>query len=109
MMNSIKKTQDVTVSLTGVQAEVKIGRVAAKGVTRTGARRGNGKYECEALKGNEFNIDGHMMRKERIIDHQNDRYIEIVVNEDTGKTVRQIDESLSQHRGRGSAKSKKKT
>jgi len=107
VMSSDKKTKDVTVSLTGVQAVAKVGRLAAKGITR-GARRRKGKYEYEVLKGNEFNSAGHMMRKERIIDRQNDRYIENVIDEDTGETVRQIDEPLSQHMGRGSAKSKKK-
>jgi hypothetical protein len=104
-MNSGKKTNDVTVALTGVQGEVKVGRLAAKGISRTGARKGNKKFEREALIGNEFSSVGHMMRKERIIDRKNDRYTETVINEDTGEVVRQIDEPLSQHKGRGSAKS----
>ena len=106
-MSSDKKTKDVTVFVTGLQVVAKVGRVAAKGLTR-GMRRPKGKHEYEVLKGNEFNSDGHMMRIERIIDRQNDRYTETVIDEDTGETVRQIDEPLSQHMGRGSAKSKKK-
>ena len=101
------KTKDVTVELPYVQAEGKARSVAAKGTTRLGARKGRRKYEYEALQGNEFNSDGRMMRKERIIDRRNDRYRETVVDEDSGEVVRQIDESLSEHRNRGSASFKK--
>ena len=106
-MSSRKKTKDVKVFVRGVVAETKVGRVASKGISR-GPKRGRGKYEYEILKGDEFNSEGRIMQKERIVDHQNDRYMETVIDAETGEIVRKIDEPLSKHVGRGSARSKGK-
>ena len=42
----------------------------------------------------------------REIDRQNNRYKEVIVNSQTGEVVRHVDEPLTDHRGRGSAKPK---
>jgi hypothetical protein len=47
------------------------------------------------------------MKLRRIIDRRNNRYQELVVDPQTGETVREVDEPLSEHRGHGSAKPKK--
>lgn len=44
------------------------------------------------------------MSKEREIDHDNDRYRELVVEEGTGIVLHEVEESLSEHFGHGSAK-----
>ncbi len=48
---------------------------------------------------------GDFVQKERLIDRKNDRYREKIVT-DSGDTIRNVDESLSKHKGRGSAKFK---
>ena len=47
---------------------------------------------------------GRFVDYERIIDRQNDRYYERIVDPETGEVLREIDEPLSEHIGRGSAK-----
>lgn len=44
---------------------------------------------------------------ERLIDKDNDLYIEKITNMETGEIVREVTEPLSLHQGRGSAKHKK--
>lgn len=56
------------------------------------------------LRGHEFRSVGPLMQKEWIFDRKNDRYKELVINTDTGKTVRNVDELLSEHIDHGSAK-----
>ena len=46
--------------------------------------------------------DGDLARVFRVVDRANDRYRETVKRDSV--TVRQVDEPLSEHRGRGSAK-----
>lgn len=107
-MEHRRKSKDVTVQLVGVSAKGEVGRVAAKGHTRTGEKR-RGKYDHEALIGHEFNVEGNLMHKERIIDRKNNVYRERVVNTDTDEVVRDIEEPLSEHINHGSAKHKKQT
>jgi hypothetical protein len=102
-MVSRKKTKNVTVQLVGVSAKVEVGRIAAKGVSRTGGKS-KGKYAHEALRGHEFNVAGNLMRKERIFDRKNNFYKELVVNADTGEIVLDVEQPLSDHTGHGSAK-----
>lgn len=52
--------------------------------------------------------DGRWMRKDRVIDKDNDRYMERVVDPTTGSAVHHCEERLSQHVGHGSAKTPKK-
>ncbi len=51
--------------------------------------------------------DGKWMQKKRVLDRDNDRYIEVVVDPETGKIVHKNDEPLSKHVGHGTAKFKK--
>ena len=39
----------------------------------------------------------------RVIDRQNNRYRENIINSETGDVIRSVDEPLTEHRGRGSA------
>lgn len=48
--------------------------------------------------------DGRWMNKERLIDRNNNRYIETVTDPITGEVLHQCDEPLSDHWGHGSAK-----
>ena len=108
IMVSRKNSQNVTVQLVGQSVKAEIGRVAAKAVSRTGEKT-RGKYDHEALRGHEFNVEGNLMQKERIIDRKNNSYKELVVNIDTGEVVRDVEHPLSEHIGYGSAKHEKKT
>ena len=103
MEHSSAPRKDALVMLEGASAKTKAGRVAARGVARTGRKR-RGKYEHEALRGYEFNVSGHLMKKERLLDRKNNLYIERIVDMDTGEVVRDIQEPLSDHRRRGAAK-----
>lgn len=47
---------------------------------------------------------GRWMRRSRVVDRENDRYTETVVDPKTGEMVHHCDEPLSEHRGHGSAK-----
>jgi hypothetical protein len=100
--------KDAVVLLKGVSARAEATRVAAKGVSRTGGKT-RGKYHHEALRGHEFNVKGHLMKKERIVDRKANYYKELVVNVDTGEVVRDVEHPLSEHTGRGSAKHPKQT
>lgn len=50
--------------------------------------------------------DGKWMKKDRIIDREKNRYIEKVVDPETGEVVHHCDEPLTEHYGHGSAKPK---
>ena len=50
--------------------------------------------------------DGKWMKKRRHIDKDKDEYFEQVVDSETGETVHECRESLSEHTGHGSAKKK---
>lgn len=46
---------------------------------------------------------GEWNHLERDIDRENDRYRERIINPRTGEVIREVDEPLSEHRGRGAA------
>lgn len=48
-----------------------------------------------------------VVHKTRVIDRDNDRYSEAVIDYDSGEIIHHSDEPLSQHRNHGSAKLKK--
>jgi len=74
---------------------------------RVKARRGEPgqvKPFREMVVGDELHRDsGERRRVERIIDHENDWYSERITDE-AGRVVRQVEEPLSDHQERGSAK-----
>lgn len=49
---------------------------------------------------------GRYVDKERVLDKENDHYLETVVDPVTGDVLRHCEEPLSVHQGRGSAKSR---
>ena len=97
----------MTVALSGQESRVEHGRLLAKAKSRFSPRR-KGRHEREELRGSEYSVDGEVMLKVRIIDRTNDRYLETVTNERTGEIVRHIEEPLSRHTNRGTARKAKK-
>jgi hypothetical protein len=62
----------------------------------------------EVKSGDDFHRDtGTFNDLERIIDRRNDRYHERIVDKETGAVIREVNEPLSDHVGRGLAKPKK--
>jgi hypothetical protein len=49
---------------------------------------------------------GKWSKLTRVINRRGDRYVEKIVDEETGEVLREVDEPLSKHRDRGSAKPK---
>jgi hypothetical protein len=69
-----------------------------------------GKTLAEGLSGDDLHRkSGKWMKKERLINRAEDRYKEVITDPETGGVVHHCDEPLSQHRGHGSAKKKKKS
>ena len=66
---------------------------------------GKGHIRIEQQAGEElYRASGKWFQKERIIDRENDRYVERYTDTETGVVTRHCDEPLSQHVGHGSAK-----
>ena len=107
-MKHPKPSNNQVVKLTGVEASAKASRVAGKSRTRSGDKR-KGRYDLEIIKGEEFNVSGDLMNKERIIDRKNNYYKEKISHADTGEIVRDIEELLTEHIGRGHERHKKNT
>ena len=83
--------------------------VASKELVTLTGRSGPGKkgIRFELIQGDELTYaTGLWATKRRLVDKENDRYQERVVEQGTGKVLRDIDEPLSAHRGRGSARHK---
>ena len=106
-MESIKEPINITACVVGVSAKPEIGRVAPRMDSKSGNRRRKGKSDREERRGFEFNKDGHLMSIVRIIDRKENSYKELVINTDTGNIDRDVEEALSGHTGRGSAKSRR--
>ena len=70
--------------------------------------RQRGKKLGEVTSKPDFYHDAQEWRHiNRVIDRENDRYQEVIKGPD-GKVIRQVDEPLSKHTKRGSAKRKKR-
>ena len=50
---------------------------------------------------------GKSVERKMLVDRQNDRYMEVVTEYETGVVVHHCDEKLSEHTGHGSAKKTK--
>lgn len=105
-MKSDDRRKNITVEVRGVSAKTEVGQVAASGVSRYG-KKTRGKYDKEVLSGYEFSSTGRLMHKERVIDRKNDFYKELVIDTNTSEIVRSVEQPLSEHTGRGSAKDRK--
>lgn len=67
---------------------------------------GKGKPFQEEKIGDDYWRKGsRWMSLRRLIDRRRNRYVERIADPETGEVVRDVDEPLSEHRGRGSAKS----
>ncbi|WP_411387076.1 hypothetical protein [Pseudomonas sp. MPB03] len=68
---------------------------------------GKKKLRFHLKSGQELSVRlGRYVNKERVLDKDNDRYLETVTDPLTGEVLRHCDEPLSEHQGRGSAKFK---
>ncbi|MCY4351714.1 MAG: zinc ribbon domain-containing protein [Gemmatimonadetes bacterium] len=66
---------------------------------------GKSKIRYERLSGDDLHRkSGKWNKKERIIDRENDRYMEKFIDPETGGVIHHCDEPLSEHQGHGSAK-----
>jgi hypothetical protein len=54
-----------------------------------------------------FQLTGKMHRVIRLISRITNEYYERIIDKETGETVREVREPLTEHRGRGSAKKKR--
>ena len=74
-----------------------------------GRHAGGGKPYIEAVSGDDLHRKSvKWMKLERTIDRENDKYHEIVTDPSTGEIVHECKEPLSEHRGHGAAKAKKR-
>ena len=71
-------------------------------------RAGKTKPFREVVSGDDLRKeDRKWMDKRRVIDREADAYDEVVVDPQTGKTIHECHEALSEHRGHGSAKTRR--
>ena len=66
-------------------------------------------FQREHFNGHQPNSAGKLMRKERLIDKNANIYYEHVSDPETGEVLRHEHGALDEHRGHGSAKTKKST
>ena len=100
-------SQDVAISLTGLEMTTASGRLAESAVhrgPRVKGTSGRTRHAYETFHGHQFNAHGRLMRKTQILHRVDDRYFESVVDDETGEVVWHVDERLSAHVGHGSAK-----
>jgi hypothetical protein len=68
-------------------------------------RQGGDKPSLEGKTGDDLHRKtGKWMKKEQVVDRENDQYKEVVTDPESGKEVHRCEEPLSQHRDHGSAK-----
>jgi hypothetical protein len=78
---------------------------ALKGKLSDPRKTGKRKVRGEFRTGDDLHRQTNQWNKvDRDIDRENDRYRETITDGKTGKVIRSVDEPLSSHRGRGSAK-----
>ncbi len=72
------------------------------------ARHGTGgRPFYETKSGADFHrATGQWMQRDLVVDRENDRYVERVVDPETGEIIHVCEEPLSKHRGHGTAKTK---
>jgi hypothetical protein len=68
-------------------------------------RQGKGRPFQEQIAGEDLHRGtGRWYQKRRVIDRENDRYVEHISDPATGEIIRDVDERLTEHRDHGSAK-----
>lgn len=98
-----KSKNDRTVKLKGEKMQAGQSPLGAAGRSRFGVKR-RGRYEFEVLQGTEYSRNGRMALKVVLFDRVNDRYIEVVIEEESRKVLMYCNEPLSEHVGHGSDK-----
>lgn len=74
-----------------------------------GKKAGRGAFFIKQQIGSSFyRLERRWHNLHRIIDRRRNRYFEHIEDEKTGKVVRHVDERLSDHIGRGSAKRRRR-
>ncbi len=101
--NSIKQTIEMGITeVAGIEIHDSL---RAKGKDSNFNSKRNPRYDLFA--GDDLRkSDGKWMKKTRIIDKNNNKYIEKVIDPETGEIVHENEEPLSDHYGHGSAKTK---
>ncbi len=67
------------------------------------------KTVIKSVVGDDFSVGKNKyVHKERVINKRDDKYFETVKDKETGEIIHNCDEKLSEHKGHGSAKFKKK-
>jgi len=83
-------------------------RESLKGKVIDPTKTGKRKVRSEFVVGDDLHRKtGHWNMLERDIDRENDQYHERIVEPQTGEVLRAVDEPLSQHQKRGSARGPK--
>jgi predicted RNA-binding Zn-ribbon protein involved in translation (DUF1610 family) len=73
------------------------------------SRKSKDKSRADLFSGHEKqHSTGKMIKKTRIIDKDHDKYSEEVVDPETNEVIHRCEEKLSEHRGHGHEKTKKK-
>ena len=87
-------------------AEIKL-RTFRAGIKTRSRTPNRAKYDIEETKGQVWSNElDQWVTIHRIIDRASDKYLELVVDEETGDILRECEEKLSEHTGRGTAKGK---
>ncbi|MFA5367682.1 MAG: hypothetical protein WC333_07380 [Dehalococcoidia bacterium] len=87
-------------------AEAKVGIQASVGYKAK--RGGKGKPFIQGFSGSSWSRKFQKwMHLNRIIDRENDKYEELVINPETGEEIHRCEEPLSQHIGHGDDKRRK--
>jgi hypothetical protein len=95
------RIRHINVSITDeIQIKEQIG-MKVKDPNRTGKK----KIKIEQLVGDDLHRQsGKWYNKVRVIDRENNRYVEEVTDPDTGSVIHRCEEPLSEHFGHGSAR-----
>lgn len=90
----------------GVSGEMPPPHSSLRAKGRHAGATGKRKHFIETFTGADWSHRlQRFVRKVRILDRDNDRYVEKVVDPETGEVLRDVSEPLSEHQGRGSARS----
>lgn len=82
-------------------------RLVAGGISITSKPPKGGRWEAKSIeKHSHYKATDEHHFVQRTIDRISNRYYERIVNTETGEVVRCVDEQLTDHQGRGSAKPK---
>jgi hypothetical protein len=83
--------------------------VTHSSVKLKGRHAGGGRPFVEQTHGSDLHRDsGKWVRLDRIVDREQNRYTERVMDPKTGKVLRECDHPLTDHQGHGAAKGRRK-